>query len=143
MTPELRALAAKLIQDLGYARLTRLWRQSIILPQEVWILSGGPGGSLSDQTVNDRSVGQRHQPRDGPASIGDLDWTACLNPADHRTRVDPELADPHPMHGLHDDLHCISLMARAFAAARQVDAGWEEYDCPGSNHRPSSQALRQ
>ena len=99
MTPELCALAAKLIQDLGYALLIRLWRQSLIPPQEVPILGSGPGGSLSDEVVNVRSVVQRHQPRDGPASIGDLYWVARLNASDHAS-VDPELADPNPLHGL-------------------------------------------
>jgi hypothetical protein len=125
MTPELRTLAAKLTQDLGDARLIRLWRRSVILPQEVRILGRGPGDSLSNEAVNDRSVGQRHQPRNGPASIGDLYRLARLNAPDHRASVDPELADSHPLHGRHD-LQCISSESRELfslhihAASRDV-----------------------
>src|SRR5215470_7164557 len=108
MTPELRTLAAELTQDLGYARLIRLWRRSLVLPQEVWILCRGPSGSLSDKAVNDRSVCQRHQPRNRPATIGYLYWVACLNPPDYRAGIDPELADPDPLHSRHD-LQCISF----------------------------------
>ncbi len=54
---------------LGHPRLIRLRRRSLIPPQEFWILGSGPGGSLSDEAVNDRSVSQRYQPRDGSPSI--------------------------------------------------------------------------
>src|SRR5215467_6325928 len=125
MTPELRTLAAELTQDLGYARLIRLWRRSLILPQEVRILGCGPSSSLGDEAVNDRSVGQRHQPRDGPASIGDFHRLARLNAPNHLAGIDPELADSHPLHGRHD-LQCISsesggtLMQCRFAQALRL-----------------------
>src|SRR5262245_14033704 len=116
MTPGLRTLAAELTQDLGYARLIRLRRRSLILPQEVRILRRGPSGSFSDEAVHDRSVGQRHQPRDGPASIGDLHRLACLDAPNHGAGIDPELADSNPLHGRLDLVYLIRVSGQACAS---------------------------